>query len=120
MYQAALSVAYGAGLCASEVASLKVTDVDSGRMDLRVEQGKGHKDRYAMLSPALLDCLRARWKAARAEGNILHGWLFPGRSPIDPLDTCQLNRAIHGTIMRVWPDILQSMQPTPDIRAIAF
>ena len=78
-YRAALSVAYGAGLRANEVVALKVTDVDSGRMVLRVEQGKGHKDRYAMLSPALLDCLRIWWKTARAESKILHGgWLFPG------------------------------------------
>jgi integrase/recombinase XerD len=95
-YRAALSVAYGAGLRASEVVGLKVTDVDSGRMVLRVEQGKGHKDRYAMLSPVLLDCLRNWWRTARAEGKILHGgWLFPGQNPIDPLSTRQLNRAIH-------------------------
>lgn len=95
-YQAALSVAYGAGLRAGEVVALKVTDVDSARMALRVEQGKGHKDRYAMLSPALLDCLRTWWKTARAEGKILHGgWLFPGQNPVDPLSTRQLNRAIH-------------------------
>ena len=95
-YRAALSVAYGAGLRANEVIALKVTDVDSGRMVLRVEQGKGHKDRYAMLSPALLDCLRIWWKTARAEGKILHGgWLFPGQNPVDPLSTRQLNRAIH-------------------------
>lgn len=95
-YQAALSVAYGAGLRASEVVALKVTDVDSARMALRIEQGKGHKDRYAMLSPALLDCLRAWWKTARAEGKILRGgWLFPGQNPVDPLSTRQLNRAIH-------------------------
>jgi site-specific recombinase XerD len=54
----ALSVAYGAGLRASEVVSLRVTDVDSQRMTLRVEQGKGAKDRYAMLSPVLLQRLR--------------------------------------------------------------
>jgi integrase/recombinase XerD len=95
-YRAALSVAYGAGLRAGEVVALKVTDVDSARMALRVEQGKGHKDRYAMLSPALLDCLRAWWKTARAEGKILHGgWLFPGQNPVDPLSTRQLNRAVH-------------------------
>ena len=95
-HRAALSVAYGAGLRASEVVGLKVTDVDSERMVLRVEQGKGHKDRYAMLWPALLDCLRAWWRTARAEGKILHaGWLFPGQDPIDPLSTRQLNRAIH-------------------------
>ena len=95
-YRAALSVAYGAGLRASEVVGLKVTDVDSKRMVLRVEQGKGHKDRYAMLSPVLLDCLRTWWRTARAEGKILHGvWLFPGQNPVDPLSTRQLNRAIH-------------------------
>jgi len=49
-----------------------------------------------MLSPALLDCLRAWWRTARAEGKIRHGgWLFPGQNPIDPLSTRQLNRAIH-------------------------
>lgn len=95
-YQAALSVAYGAGLRVSEVISLKVSDIDSGRMALRVEQGKGHKDRYAMLSPVLLECLRSWWKAARAEGKILHGgWLFPGQNPVNPLSTRQLTRAIH-------------------------
>jgi len=95
-YQAALSVAYGAGLRASEVVGLKVADIDSQRMILRIEQGKGHKDRYAMLSPALLDCLRAWWKSGRAEGKLRDGgWLFPGQNPIDPLDTRQLNRAIH-------------------------
>jgi site-specific recombinase XerD len=57
-YRAALSVAYGAGLRASEVVSLKVGDIDSERMSIRVEQGKGHRDRYAMLSPTLLEVLR--------------------------------------------------------------
>jgi integrase len=57
-YKAALSVAYGAGLRVSEVVSLKISDVDSKRMMLRVEQGKGRKDRHAMLSPQLLKLLR--------------------------------------------------------------
>lgn len=57
-HQTALSVAYGAGLRASEVVALKVGDVDSQRMTLRIEQGKGRKDRYAMLSPVLLERLR--------------------------------------------------------------
>ena len=57
-YQAALSVAYGAGLRASEVIALKIGDIDSQRMVLRVERGKGSKDRYAMLSPVLLERLR--------------------------------------------------------------
>jgi integrase/recombinase XerD len=89
-YKAALSVAYGAGLRAAEVVSLKVSDIDSARMVIRVEQGKGRKDRYVMLSPHLLDLLRAWWKAARPQG-----WLFPGQNRIKPLTTRQLNRACH-------------------------
>ncbi len=65
-YRAAFSVAYGAGLRASEVVSLKLADIDSSRMVIRVEQGKGRKDRYAMLSEPLLDLLRAWWLAGRA------------------------------------------------------
>ncbi len=96
-YKAALSVAYGAGLRASEVVSLKVSDIDSTRMVIRVEQGKGRKDRYVMLSRHLLDLLRAWWTAARPQGVMLRGgWLFPGRDPIDPLTTRSLNRACHG------------------------
>jgi len=94
--QTALSVAYGAGLRASEVIALKVGDVDSKRMTLRVEQGKGRKDRYAMLSPVLLERLRAWWRVGHAQGKILpNGWLFPGMNAMDPLSTRQLNRAIH-------------------------
>jgi len=89
-YKAALSVAYGAGLRASEVISLKVTDIDSARMVIRVEQGKGRKDRYVMLSPHLLDLLRTWWRAARPQD-----WLFPGQNPVNPLTTRQLNRACH-------------------------
>jgi integrase/recombinase XerD len=95
-HQTALSVAYGTGLRASEVVALKVSDIDSKRMTLRIEQGKGGKDRYAMLSPVLLECLRIWWKTARAEGKILKGgWLFPGLNPMDSLSPRQLNRAIH-------------------------
>jgi integrase/recombinase XerD len=94
--QAALSVAYGAGLRANEVISLKVTDVDSERMTLRVEQGKGRKDRYAMLSPVLLERLRAWWRVGHAQGkNLPNGWLFPGLNRVDPVTPRQLNRAIH-------------------------
>jgi site-specific recombinase XerD len=89
-YKAALSVAYGAGLRAAEVVSLKVSDIDSKRMLIRVEQGKGRKDRNVMLSPHLLDLLRAWWRAARPQG-----WLFPGRNPVQPMTTRQLNRACH-------------------------
>lgn len=95
-HRTALSVAYGAGLRASEVIALKVGDIDSGRMVLRVEQGKGHKDRYALLPPLLLERLRAWWCVARAKGQILPGgWLFPGLDPIDPMSTRQLNRVVH-------------------------
>jgi site-specific recombinase XerD len=95
-HQTALSVAYGAGLRASEVINLKVSDIDSERMTLRIEQGKGRKDRYAMLPPVLLERLRTWWREARAQGKMLDGgWLFPGLDPIDQLTTRQLNRAIH-------------------------
>jgi integrase/recombinase XerD len=95
-HQIALSVAYGAGLRASEVASLRTGDVDSQRMILRIEQGKGHKDRYAILSPVLLERLRHWWRVGRAQGKLLNGgWLFPGMNPVDPISTRQLNRAIH-------------------------
>ena len=95
-YQAALGVAYGAGLRASEVVHLKVSDIDGQRRVIRVEQGKGRKDRYAMLSPALLKLLRAWYRHARSERQMLPGgWLFPGQNPINPLSTRQLNRAFH-------------------------
>jgi integrase/recombinase XerD len=89
-YKAALSVAYGAGLRAAEVISLKVADIDSKRMIIRGEQGKGGKDRNVMLSPSLLELLRTWWKAARPQG-----WLFPGRDPAQPMTTRHLNRACH-------------------------
>lgn len=95
-YQAALGVAYGAGLRASEVVHLSVNDIDSERMVIRVEQGKGQRDRYAMLSRALLELLRAWWRHARARRQILpSGWLFPGQNPVEPLSTRQLSRAFH-------------------------
>jgi integrase/recombinase XerD len=89
-YKAALSVAYGAGLRVSEVAALKVCDIDSKRMLIRVEQGKGRKDRNTMLSPVLLELLREWWKICRSRG-----WLFPGRDPGQPITTRQLTRACH-------------------------
>ncbi len=93
-HRAALSVAYGAGLRASEVTHLKLTDIDSERMILHVEQGKGRRDRYAMLSPSLLKLLRNWWRQAHAQGKMLaDGWLFPGQNPVNPLSTRQLNRA---------------------------
>ena len=89
-YKAALSAAYGAGLRVSEVVALKVSDVDSKRMLLRIEQGKGRKDRCAMLSPQLLELLRDWWRIARPQV-----WLFPGQNRVNHLTTRQLNRAVH-------------------------
>ena len=95
-YKAALATAYGAGLRVAEVVALKVSDVDSTRMLLRVEQGKSRRDRYAMLSPQLLALLRAWWREGRRRGVMLpQGWLFPGCDPVNPLTTRQLNRAVH-------------------------
>ena len=113
-YKAALGAAYGAGLRVSEVVALKVGDVDSERMLLRVEQGKGRKDRHAMLSPQLLELLRTWWRQGRRLGAMLpQGWLFPGGNPVDPLSTRQLNRAVHaaaqaaGIRTRVTPHTLR-------------
>jgi site-specific recombinase XerD len=78
--KAAFGVAYGAGLRVSEVVALKVSDIDSKRMTLRVEQGKGQRGRYAMLSPQLLEWLREWWRAARPQA-----WLFPGQNPVNPM-----------------------------------
>jgi len=95
-HQAALSVAYGAGLRASEVVSLKVSDIDSDRMIIRVEQGKGSKDRQAMLSPALLELLRHWYRHANRQRQMLPGgWLFPSTNPVNHLTPRQLNRIIH-------------------------
>ena len=107
-YKAALSVAYGAGLRVSEVANLKVSDIDSERMTLRVEQGKGQRDRYVMLSPQLLELLRDWWRAARPQA-----WLLPGQNPVNPMTARQLNRAVHaakdlaGIAKRVSPHTLR-------------
>jgi integrase/recombinase XerD len=92
----ALSVAYGAGLRVSEVVALKVADIDSTRMLLRVEKGKGQRDRYALLPPILLERLRTWWRYARAEGKVPPGgYLFPGLDPMDSMSTRQLNRVVH-------------------------
>lgn len=95
-YQAALGTAYGAGLRTSEVVHLTVTDIDSRRMVIRVDQGKGKRDRYAMLSPALLELLRTWWRQGKAQHKVLPGgWLFPGQNPVNHLSARQLNRAFH-------------------------
>lgn len=88
-------MAYGAGLRVSEVAHLKVDDIDSQRMLIRVENGKGGRDRNAMLSPQLLELLRIWWREGKRRGVMFpHGWLFPGRSYTDPISARQLHRAV--------------------------
>jgi len=107
-YKAAFSVAYGAGLRVSEVANLKVTDIDRNRMLLRIEQGKGRKDRHAMLSPRLLAILSDYWWVAKP-----NTWLFPGRDPLLPITTRQLHRVLCETAealeinKRVTPHVLR-------------
>jgi site-specific recombinase XerD len=88
--KAALSVAYAGGLRASEVVHLKIGDIDSARMLIRIEQGKGRKDRYVMLSSDLLELLRTWWRHGKPKG-----WLFPGQNKVNPMTTRQLNRAFH-------------------------
>ena len=92
-YQAALAAAYGAGLRIAEVSNLKVADIDSRRMLLRIEQGKGRKDRFAKLPDRLLELLRDWYRIARPPI-----WLFPGRDPILPVTTRQLGRAFHAAV----------------------
>jgi site-specific recombinase XerD len=94
-HQAALSVAYGAGLRVAEVAALKVSNIDSERMLLRVERGKGGRYRNAMLPADLLILLREWWKVGRQQGVMhAHGWLFPGQDPMKPISTRQLHRVV--------------------------
>jgi site-specific recombinase XerD len=94
-HRAALSVAYGAGLRVAEVASLKVGDIDSQRMLIIVERGKGGRYRHALLSPSLLALLRAWWQEGRQQGVMRPGgWLFPGQDPARPITTRQLSRVV--------------------------
>ena len=124
-YKAALGVAYGAGLRVSEVVALKVSDIDNKRRLLRVEQGKGRKDRFVMLSPQLLELLRDWWQVARPRG-----WLFPGLDPVNPMSARQLCRAVSaaaraaGIAKRVSPHTLRHsfathlLEQNVDIRVI--
>lgn len=97
--QTALSVSYGAGLRASEVVRLKTTDIDSDRGVIRVEQGKGGKDRTAMLSEVLLVQLRQWYAHARSKGLMKPGgWLFPGINVKRHLSSRQLNRLFHQAV----------------------
>jgi integrase/recombinase XerD len=87
-FRALLMTAYGAGLRLSEVTHLRVSDIDSQRMVIRVRQGKGQKDRYVMLSPTLLEVLRLYWRAERPST-----WLFPGRTAAEPISHNCVQRA---------------------------
>ena len=130
-YKAAFATAYGAGLRVSEVVALKAGDIDSERMLLRVERGKGGKDRYAMLSPQLLELRRAWWREGRRRSLLLPGgWLFPGRTPVEPLSARQLGRVVRaaaqaaGINKRVSPHTLRHsfathlLEQDVDIRVI--
>ncbi len=110
-YRAALGISYGAGLRSAEVCKLKVSDIvqearlrhdvpearlrhdDSDRMLIHVHEGKGGKDRMAMLSPRLLDLLRDYWREMRPRA-----WLFPGLPKVNPILPRQLNRAFHSAL----------------------
>ena len=88
-HRAILTACYAAGLRISEAVSLRPPDIDSRRMVVRVEQGKGAKDRYVMLSPRLLEILREYWRRTRPAGE----WLFPGLIPGRHITTDAVERA---------------------------
>jgi len=95
-YRCVFSIAYGAGLRSSEVVSLKVSDIDSTRMVLRIEDGKGGKDRLAKLSPQMLKELRAWWKEAKPRV-----FLFPSRfKAFDHISARQYHRACREAAIR--------------------
>ena len=91
-----LAVAYGSGLRLSEISNLKVSDIDSDRMVLHVEQGKGQKDRLGLLSPRLLEVLREWWLIGQPTT-----WLFSGRDPLEPISNRQVYRIVRETAERV-------------------
>ncbi len=95
-HRAVLMACYGAGLRISEAVALKISDIDSQRMLLRVEQGKGKKDRYTMLSPRLLEVLRVWWRAARPP---VDGYLFPGWRHGRHLTQGAVRRAVRAAVL---------------------
>jgi integrase/recombinase XerD len=104
----ALTAAYAAGLRVSEAVGLKVADIDSGRMVMRIERGKGGKERYVMLSEQLLGILRSYWRLTRPMR-----FLFPGRTPDKPIEpnvlhaACRSARAAAGIDKRVSVHVLR-------------
>jgi integrase/recombinase XerD len=96
---AILTTAYATGLRVSELTHLRVADIDSQRMTIRVEQGKGQKDRYVMLSPRLLSELRAWWKQTRSPH-----WLFPGTPPQEPISIGAVQKACQQACRRAGID----------------
>jgi integrase/recombinase XerD len=95
-HRAILTTCYAAGLRISEAVHLKPAAIDSKRMVIRVEQGKGHKDRYVMLSPALLEILRSYWRGARPRE-----WLFPGGDhPSEPITRDAVGQACQRALRR--------------------
>lgn len=107
-HRAILTTCYAAGLRITEAIHLKATDIDSQRMVIRVDQGKGHKDRYVMLSPKLLEVLRSYWRAVRPQG-----WLFEGDIPGQPINrssvelACQKARPLSGIRKPITPHSLR-------------
>jgi site-specific recombinase XerD len=103
-----LTATYAAGLRVSEATHLRVTDIDSQRMVVRIDQGKGRKDRYVMLSPRLLEVLRAYWKVVRPTE-----WLFPGDVAGQPITknavalACQKARHASGIAKPITPHSLR-------------
>jgi site-specific recombinase XerD len=123
----AMTTAYASGLRISEAARLKIADIDSSRMVIRVESGKGGKDRYVMLSPRLLDILRSYYRLAWPKPK---HWLFPGRDAMKPINVTVLHAAcrcaveVAGLDKRVTPHLLRHcfathlLEAGSDIRVI--
>jgi integrase/recombinase XerD len=107
-HRAILTTCYAAGLRISEVVCLKTEDIDSQRMVIRVDQGKGQKDRYVMLSPTLLEILRTWWRV-----NKPRHWLFPGDIPVRHISkdavelACQKARRLCGIRKPITPHLLR-------------
>jgi integrase/recombinase XerD len=125
-YRAVLMTTYGAGLRISETCSLRIQDIDSQRMLIRVEEGKGGRQRYTILSRRLLHMLRTYYKHERPQGT----YLFPGRKPLSPLSTASVREVLRSAVQqtgltkRVTPHILRHsfathlLESGTDIRVI--